>query len=91
HNTHVYHIYAVRVKERDAVLQRMGARGVNCSIHYPVPIHLQKAYSFLGLGPGSFPVAERCAQELLSLPMYPELTGDQIQFVVDTLKKCLAN
>jgi len=91
HNAHVYHIYGVRVQERDTVLQRMAERGVNCSVHYPVPIHLQKAYSFLGLGAGSFPVAERCAQELLSLPMYPELTIDQIEFVVDTLKESLAN
>ncbi len=89
HNTHVYHIYAIRVLDRDGVLQRMAARGVNCAIHYPVPIHLQKAYGFLGLGPGSFPVAECCAKEFLSLPMYPELTAEQIHFVVDTLKDCL--
>jgi dTDP-4-amino-4,6-dideoxygalactose transaminase len=88
-NTHVYHIYAVRLQDRDGVLQRMAARGVNCAIHYPVPIHLQKAYGFLGLGPGSFPVAEQCAKEFLSLPMYPELTPEQIQFVVDTLKESL--
>jgi dTDP-4-amino-4,6-dideoxygalactose transaminase len=86
---HVYHIYAVRVQDRDEVLQRMASRGVHCAIHYPVPIHLQKAYSFLGFGPGSFPVAERCAQEFLSLPMYPELRAEQIEFVVSTLKDCL--
>jgi dTDP-4-amino-4,6-dideoxygalactose transaminase len=88
-NIHVYHIYAVRVYDRDGVLQKMAARGVNCAIHYPVPIHLQKAYAFLGLGPGSFPVAEQCAKEFLSLPMYPELTEEQIRFVVNTLKECL--
>jgi dTDP-4-amino-4,6-dideoxygalactose transaminase len=88
-NTHAYHIYAVRVPDRDGVLQRMAARGVNCAIHYPVPIHLQKAYAFLGFGPGSFPVAEQCAKEFLSLPMYPELTEEQIRFVVDTLKESL--
>src|SRR6516164_9281315 len=86
HNLHVFHIYAVRVQDRDGVLQRMSARGVNCGIHYPVPIHLQKAYGFLGLGPGSYPVSERCAQEFLSLPMYPELTVEQIRFVVGALK-----
>src|SRR5580765_766746 len=91
HNLHAYHIYAVRVQDRDGVLQRMAARGVNCAIHYPVPIHLQKAYSFLRLGPGSFPVAERCAQEFLSLPMYPELRPEQIKFVVEALKDCLRN
>jgi dTDP-4-amino-4,6-dideoxygalactose transaminase len=67
----------------------MAAHGVNCAVHYPVPIHLQKAYGFLELGPGSYPVAERCAREFLSLPMYPELTLDQIRFVVDTLKESL--
>lgn len=85
----VYHIYAIRVQDRDAVLKRMIARGVNCAIHYPVPIHLQRAYSFLGLGQGAFPVAERCAREFLSLPMYPELRREQIEFVVQTLKDCL--
>jgi dTDP-4-amino-4,6-dideoxygalactose transaminase len=90
HNLHVYHIYAIRVQDRDGVLQRMAARGVNCGVHYPVPIHLQKAYSFLGLRPGSFPVAERCARELLSLPMYPELSPEQIRFVAEVLKECLS-
>ena len=88
-NTHVFHIYAVRVQDRDGVLQRMAARGVNCAVHYPVPIHLQKAYSFLELRPGSFPVAELCAGEFLSLPMYPELQSEQIRFVVDALKESL--
>lgn len=90
-NRHVYHIYSVRVQDRDGVLQRMAGRGVNCAIHYPVPIHLQKAYAFLGFGRGSFPVAEQCAREFLSLPMYPELRPEQIQFVVETLKDCLLN
>jgi dTDP-4-amino-4,6-dideoxygalactose transaminase len=89
HCRHVYHVYAVRVAERDAVLQRMAAQGVHCGIHYPVPIHLQRAYEFLGLRPGSFPVAERCASELLSLPMYPELTDAQIERVVEVLKQSL--
>lgn len=89
HNLHVFHIYAVRVKDRDAVFQRMTARGVKCGVHYPVPIHLQKAYGFLGLRAGSFPVVEQCAKELLSLPMYPELRPDQIELVVHALKESL--
>jgi dTDP-4-amino-4,6-dideoxygalactose transaminase len=88
-NVHVYHIYAVRVQDRDGVLRRMDTRGVHCAIHYPVPIHLQQAYTFLGLRPGSFPIAERCAREFLSLPMYPELNAEQIEFVVKTLKESL--
>src|SRR5436190_9752115 len=86
HNVHAYHIYAIRVQNRDEVLQRMSAGGVNCSIHYPVPIHLQKAYGFLGIKPGSFPITERCAKEFLSLPMYAELRPEQIEKVVQTLK-----
>jgi len=89
-NVHVYHIYAVRVQDRDRVLQRMAARGVNCAVHYPVPIHRQRAYAFLGLGPGSFPVVEKLAGEFLSLPMYPELRPDQIRLVAATLKESLA-
>jgi dTDP-4-amino-4,6-dideoxygalactose transaminase len=90
-NLHAYHIYSVRVKDRDGVLERMAAQGVNCAIHYPVPIHLQKAYGFLGMSVGSFPVAERSAREFLSLPMYPELQPEQMEFVAQTLKECLHN
>ena len=86
---HIYHIYAVRVPNRDAVLEAMGAAGVSCGIHYPVPVHLQNAYEELGLGRGSFPVAERCAGEFLSLPMYPELTPAQVDEVVATLRQVL--
>jgi len=83
---HVYHIYALRVKQRDRLMNALAAKGISCGIHYPVPIHLQEAYRFLGLTRGSFPVAERCAEEFLSLPMFPELTSEQIAYVVDTLK-----
>ncbi|HOX02704.1 MAG TPA: DegT/DnrJ/EryC1/StrS family aminotransferase [Candidatus Paceibacterota bacterium] len=89
---HVYHIYAVRLPDpqaRDQVLEEMAARGVQCGIHYPIPVHLQEAYRFLGYGPGSFPVAERWASQCLSLPMFPELTADQIAAVVRELKACV--
>ncbi len=83
---HVYHIYAVRVKQRDQVLQELAEQGIACAIHYPIPVHLQEAYRCLGYGKGSFPVAERCAEEFLSLPMYPELTGEQIRAVAKRLQ-----
>ena len=83
---HVYHIYAIRVKQRDRLMSALAEKGVSCGIHYPVPIHLQDAYRFLGLARGSFPVAEQCAGEFLSLPMFPELTGEQIAYVADALK-----
>jgi len=82
---HVYHLYAVRVKNRDHVLRALAGRGIACGVHYPVPIHLQKAYRALGLGRGSFPVAERCAREFLSLPMFPELTPEQVETVAREL------
>jgi len=78
---HVYHVYAVRVQPRDELLRALGAKGIHCGIHYPIPVHLQEAYRSLGLGRGSFPVAERCALEFLSLPMFPELTAEQIERV----------
>jgi dTDP-4-amino-4,6-dideoxygalactose transaminase len=87
---HVFHIYAIRTGRRDKLMAHLGERGISCGIHYPVPIHLQKAYHGLGLAEGSFPVAEKCAEEFLSLPMFPELTTGQIAYVVDTLKLFLA-
>ena len=89
-NQSVYHIYAVRVKDRDQVLQSLAEKGISCGIHYPVPVHLQEAYRFLGQGKGSFPVAERCAEEFLSLPMYPELAREQVQAVADELRLCVS-
>jgi dTDP-4-amino-4,6-dideoxygalactose transaminase len=86
---HVYHIYAIRVQRRDWLLQTLAARGVSCGIHYPVPVHLQEAYNSLGYGRDSFPVAERCADEFLSLPMFPELTSEQIDFVGSEVKGCI--
>ena len=86
----VYHIYAVRVTERDRILQALTQRGIGCGIHYPIPIHLQQAYRGLGLGVGSFPVAERCANEFLSLPMFPELTPAQIETVVQEVRSSVS-
>jgi len=84
---HVYHIYAIRVKERDALISKLGEKEIGTNIHYPVPVHLQQAYSSMGLREGSFPAAERCAAEFVSLPMFPELTAEQIRYVSDEVKK----
>jgi len=86
----VYHIFAVRVPNRDRLLAAMGQRGVACGIHYPIPVHRQVAYSHLNLPEGSFPVAEACAQQFLSLPMFPELTPAQVAIVAQELKSELA-
>ena len=85
----VFHLYVIRVKNRDGVLAKLNERGIGCAIHYPIPVHLQQAYAHLGLGPGTTPVAERCANEILSLPMFPELTASQVETVVTALKQVL--
>ena len=78
---HVYHVYALRVKNRDALISALGEKGIGTNVHYPVPVHLQNAYEFLGLKQGSYPVAEKCASEFVSLPMFAELTEEQIRYV----------
>ena len=88
-NDHVFHLYVVRVPNRDQVLKKLNADGVGAQIHYPVPIHLQGAFRQLGLGEGSFPVAEKAAREILSLPMYPAITADQQARVVASLRRAL--
>jgi dTDP-4-amino-4,6-dideoxygalactose transaminase len=88
-NQPVYHIYAIRVPERDEVIRSLAAKGVGSAIHYPVPVHLQTAYRSLGYAPGAFPRAERCAKQFVSLPMFPELTAPQVTYVVETLHEIL--
>ncbi|MBE9233111.1 DegT/DnrJ/EryC1/StrS family aminotransferase [Cuspidothrix issatschenkoi LEGE 03284] len=78
---HVYHIYAVRSRSRDVLQQRLHEQGIQTGIHYPIPVHLQPAYADLGYKIGDFPHSELAAQEVLSLPMYAELTPEQIQTV----------
>jgi dTDP-4-amino-4,6-dideoxygalactose transaminase len=87
---HIFHVYPLRVENRDTLLQQLGERGISCGIHYPVPVHLQKAYAELGHKAGAFPVSETCAQTFLSLPMFPELSDQQIDSVVTQLKFCLS-
>ena len=78
---HVYHAYVVRLKDRDAWRSRLGEAGVQTGVHYPIPVHLQPAYRDLGYDAGAFPVAERAASEVLSLPIFPELTDAQIDSI----------
>ncbi len=82
----VWHLFVIQVDNRDAVADALKERGVATGLHYPVPLHLQKAYAHLGLSKGAFPVAERYAERLLSLPMFPELTEEQIAYVCESLK-----
>lgn len=87
---HVYHIYAIRVKNRDVLIAALAAKDIHCGIHYPIPLHLQEAYKSLGYRKGAFPVAEQAASEFVSLPMFPELTGEQIALVAAELKALVA-
>jgi len=84
---HVYHIYAIRVSDRDETIKCLADQGIATGVHYPVPVHLQEAYQALGYAPGAFPIAERCAAEFLSLPMYPELTHSQVEQVIQGVKE----
>jgi dTDP-4-amino-4,6-dideoxygalactose transaminase len=86
---HVYHLYVIRVARRDEVLARLKAQGIGAGIHYPVPLHRQPAYGFLGYAEGSLPVTEQAAAEVLSLPMYPELTAKQAATVVGALEEVM--
>jgi dTDP-4-amino-4,6-dideoxygalactose transaminase len=78
----VYHLYVIRVRERDALQKHLANAGIGTGIHYPVPLHLQKAYRDLQYRVGSFPVCERIASEILSLPMYPQIGAEQIERIV---------
>ena len=86
---HVYHIYAIRTKRRDRLADMLKEKQVSSIVHYPVPLHLQKAYASLGYKLGSFPVSERVASEIISLPMFPYLREAEIKFVAGIIKENL--
>jgi dTDP-4-amino-4,6-dideoxygalactose transaminase len=88
-NEHVFHLYVVWVPRRDEVLAHLGRAGIGAGVHYPVPIHLQGALAPLGYRPGAFPVTEAAAAEILSLPLFPQITAAQQERVVDELRKAL--
>ena len=89
YGTHVWHLYIIQVAKRAKVQEQLSAAGISTGIHYPIPVHLQKAYADLGYQRGAFPVAEAAADRILSLPMFPELTQEQVRYVVENLKRCL--
>ena len=84
---HVYHVYAIRVHDRNEFISYLKDSNIGCGIHYPEPVHVQKAYNSLGFKKGNFPVSEKCAQDFVSLPMYAELTEEQITFIVEKINK----
>jgi dTDP-4-amino-4,6-dideoxygalactose transaminase len=82
---HVYHVYAVRSSERDRCRELLKRQGIQTGLHYPIPAHLQRAYADLGYGPGDFPHAEAAAAEVMSLPLFPEMTSEQVEMVAAAL------
>ena len=87
---HVYHVYVVRASDRDALRARLTDAGVQTGVHYPIPVHLQPAYRDLGYSAGDFPVSERAAGDVLSLPIYPELTDEQTETIVGVCRASVA-
>jgi dTDP-4-amino-4,6-dideoxygalactose transaminase len=85
----VYHLYVIRVDDRDAFMAKLAAHNIGTGIHYPIPLHLQKAYSHLGYQEGDFPVSERLAKEIVSLPMFPTLSHGEQKQVCDTITELL--
>jgi dTDP-4-amino-4,6-dideoxygalactose transaminase len=88
-NEHVWHLYVIRVPRRDEVLAKLNAEGIGAGIHYPVPLHLHGALRDLGYRKGDFPIAEKAAAEILSLPIYPHITQDDQERVAEGLRKAL--
>jgi dTDP-4-amino-4,6-dideoxygalactose transaminase len=87
----VYHIYALRVQDRDEIMFMLKEKGIQCGVHYPVPVHLQRAYRDLGYQAGDLPVSEQSALEYISLPMFPELTKEQIEMVTLAVREVVTS
>jgi dTDP-4-amino-4,6-dideoxygalactose transaminase len=83
---HVYHQYVIRAEKRDGLKEFLQENGVATAIYYPLPLHLQKCFSYLGYKEGDFPMAEEASREVLALPIYPELTSDQQDFIVSSIQ-----
>lgn len=83
----VYHLYVIQADDRDALQEHLRKKGIGTGLHYPLPLHLQKAYAHLGYEQGDFPITENTAKKLLSLPMFPELTREQIAYVAESIKE----
>jgi dTDP-4-amino-4,6-dideoxygalactose transaminase len=86
---HIYHIYPILTENPQQLMDALSKEQISCGIHYPVPLHLQAAYNSLGYKKGDFPVAENCASQLLSLPMFSELTVEQIEYVAEKIKNLI--
>jgi len=88
--THVYHQYTIRVNDRDAFAERLKERGVGSAIYYPIPVHRQKPFIALGLGDGSYPVTDRLTEQVLSIPVHPALSDDEVSTVIGAVNETAA-
>lgn len=88
-NYHIYHQFTIRFEKRDELKAKLQERGIGSAVFYPSPLHLQHAYTNLGYGPGDFPEAEKAAKEVLSLPVYPELTRSDLESVAAAVRECV--
>lgn len=87
----VYHLYIIRHQKRDRLQKYLSENGINTGLHYPIPLHLQNAYKNFNLGNGNYPITEKISNEILSLPMFPGLTTEQIEYVADRVKEFASN
>ncbi|MEK7289250.1 MAG: DegT/DnrJ/EryC1/StrS family aminotransferase, partial [Planctomycetota bacterium] len=87
YNTHIFHQYVIAVSKRDALRSYLGQQGVESAIYYPVPLHVQQCFEYLGYKRGDFPESERASNEVLALPIFPEITQEEQDFVIGHVKK----